>query len=213
MGRKSTESLGRAVDRRAGRGRDRRRRRKQLAVWASLGLLAVVLGWAVVRANTGGSGEPVPVRAQDPVLGEASAPVTFVEYGDFKCPFCARFFTQTEPQLREQYIDPGQVRLVWGDWVSPAEGAGPPEAGGSSEAPPARTEAGEDAEVVGASSAVVSTHVVVLGAVALAAALGALALSEHWRWLAARATVVLGAGALLWVGVFPQLLRLMPANY
>lgn len=102
---------------------------------------------------------------------------------------------------------------VGADWASPVEGAGPPEAGGASEAPPARGETGEDAEAIPASSAVVPTDVVALGAVALAAALGALALSERRRWLAARATVVLGAGALLWVAVFPQLLRLMPANY
>jgi protein-disulfide isomerase len=50
------------------------------------------------------------------VLGKAIAPVTIVEYGDFKCPICTRFFEQTQPQLRRDYIETGKVRLVWRDF-------------------------------------------------------------------------------------------------
>lgn len=80
----------------------------------------MVVGWVVVAANTGTdeqSGSEA-VAADDPVLGDASAPVTIVEYGDFKCPFCARFFVETEPRLRREYIETGQVRLVWRDFAN-----------------------------------------------------------------------------------------------
>lgn len=50
------------------------------------------------------------------VLGDPSAPVTIVEYGDFKCPVCAKFAAQIEPELRQRYIDRGQVRMVWRDF-------------------------------------------------------------------------------------------------
>jgi protein-disulfide isomerase len=80
----------------------------------------VGVGWAVVSANLGSGGSQASpgVRAGDPVLGQPTAPVTIVEYGDFKCPFCTRFFQQTQPQLKTRYIDTGKVRLVWRDFAN-----------------------------------------------------------------------------------------------
>ncbi len=43
--------------------------------------------------------------------GDQNAPVTIIEFADFQCPFCGRFFAQTEPQINEQYIQSGKVRL------------------------------------------------------------------------------------------------------
>lgn len=43
--------------------------------------------------------------------GDPDAPVTIIEFADFQCPFCGRFFAQTEPQINEQYIQSGKVRL------------------------------------------------------------------------------------------------------
>jgi len=51
----------------------------------------------------------------DPVKGDPNAPVTIVEYSDFQCPFCSRFFTQTLPLLEKNYIDTGKVKLVYKD--------------------------------------------------------------------------------------------------
>ena len=51
----------------------------------------------------------------DPVKGNANAPVTVVEFSDFQCPFCSRFFTQTLPALQENYIDTGKIKLVYKD--------------------------------------------------------------------------------------------------
>jgi protein-disulfide isomerase len=45
--------------------------------------------------------------------GNHEAPVTIVEFSDFKCPYCGRFSTETLPQLRQLYINTGQVRLVY----------------------------------------------------------------------------------------------------
>lgn len=51
----------------------------------------------------------------DPVLGDANAPVTIVEFSDYECPFCKRHFDETLPQLIENYVDTGKVKIVYRD--------------------------------------------------------------------------------------------------
>ena len=51
----------------------------------------------------------------DPVKGDPTAPVTVIEFSDFQCPFCSRFYDQTLSQLEENYIDTGLVKLVYRD--------------------------------------------------------------------------------------------------
>lgn len=47
------------------------------------------------------------------VKGDANAPVTIVEFSDFQCPFCQRYFQQTYPQIIKDYVDTGKVRYVF----------------------------------------------------------------------------------------------------
>jgi len=51
----------------------------------------------------------------DPFKGNANAPVTVVEFSDFQCPFCSRFYTQTLPLLEKNYIDTGKIKFVYRD--------------------------------------------------------------------------------------------------
>ncbi len=44
-----------------------------------------------------------------PPKGSSNAKVKIVEFGDFRCPFCDRFFKDTEPQLLKEYINTGKV--------------------------------------------------------------------------------------------------------
>jgi len=68
------------------------------------------------------------VESDDPVLGKADAPVTIVEFSDFQCPFCRRFWADTYTQLKEEYIDTGKVRLVFRDYPLPFHDAATPSA-------------------------------------------------------------------------------------
>lgn len=55
---------------------------------------------------------PAPT-GDDVVLGQANAPVTVIEYGDYQCPFCARWFETIEPQLKSTYVDTGKVKFIF----------------------------------------------------------------------------------------------------
>ncbi len=48
-----------------------------------------------------------------PAKGDKNAPVTIVEFSDFECPFCARFYSETLPKIQKEYIDTGKVKLVY----------------------------------------------------------------------------------------------------
>ena len=49
----------------------------------------------------------------DMVIGKADAPVTIVEYASMSCPHCAHFHTKILPELQKNYIDKGQLRVVF----------------------------------------------------------------------------------------------------
>ncbi len=51
-----------------------------------------------------------------PFMGEPDAPVTIIEYSDYLCPFCGRHFEQTQPQLIENYVSKGKLKMVFRDF-------------------------------------------------------------------------------------------------
>jgi protein-disulfide isomerase len=60
-------------------------------------------------------------NADDNTMGDPNAPIMIEEFSDFQCPFCERFHQDTEPLLRQYYVDTGKVRFVYrsmGNFVS-----------------------------------------------------------------------------------------------
>ncbi len=51
------------------------------------------------------------------LLGDPNAPAEIVEYGDYQCPFCAKFALETEPRIRENYIASGKAKMVYKDLI------------------------------------------------------------------------------------------------
>lgn len=62
------------------------------------------------------SGVPQKVNVANghfPAKGNTKAKVTIVEFADFRCPFCERFFSDVEPQLIKDYVDTGKVQFYF----------------------------------------------------------------------------------------------------
>jgi protein-disulfide isomerase len=70
-------------------------------------------------------------KPNDNTMGDANAPIKIEEFSDFQCPYCSQFHEQTEPLLRQHYIDTGKAQFVYrsmGNFVSDniARGRGTP---------------------------------------------------------------------------------------
>lgn len=74
-----------------------------LALWVS-GVEAAAQADALLEALERGPG---------PSKGSPDAPVTIVEFSDFQCTFCKKFWRETLPRIEEKYIRSGKVRFVY----------------------------------------------------------------------------------------------------
>lgn len=113
-----------------------------LAQVVSAGALVVIAGIAVMMWRAGGLGlsqnqgagtpsaaqpgtqapEPITELSSDQwkqvidqsknFKGSSNAKVTIVEYTDYQCPFCSRFFTDAYAQIMKTYVDTGKVRYA-----------------------------------------------------------------------------------------------------
>jgi protein-disulfide isomerase len=81
---------------------------------------------AVVVGNPTAAPSPPDLRNQqgqirlevseddDAVLGPESAPITIIEFSDYRCPFCKRWHNETLQPLFDMY--PDQIRLIYRDF-------------------------------------------------------------------------------------------------
>jgi protein-disulfide isomerase len=58
----------------------------------------------------------VPIETGAFTLGDPNAPITIIEYTDYQCPFCTRHFEETWPQLKENFVDTGDVYYIMKDF-------------------------------------------------------------------------------------------------
>src|SRR5438045_3351275 len=79
-------------------------------------LLPLVL---VAASGTKTAKADVSGTYQELVEGNPNAKVTVVEYASLTCPHCARFYTESFPKLKKDYIDTGKVKFVFRDLPTP----------------------------------------------------------------------------------------------
>ena len=51
-----------------------------------------------------------------PSRGSGDAKLTLIEFSDYQCPFCGRYFRETLPQIDQDYVKTGRVRYVFRDF-------------------------------------------------------------------------------------------------
>ena len=52
-----------------------------------------------------------------PVLGNTNAPLTMIEFGDYQCTYCKKFFHETEGSIIENYVKTGKVKIMFKDFI------------------------------------------------------------------------------------------------
>jgi len=114
-------------------GGDRRTRLLQLAA-GGVFLAIIVVVVVIIVAGSGGSSDSggekpsgeqttevdkllgnIPQNAN--VLGKASAPVTLYEYGDLQCPICKEYSEEVLPEVIENQVKKGEVKIVYRDFI------------------------------------------------------------------------------------------------
>lgn len=70
----------------------------------------------------------VAERKDAAVLGKSDAKVTIVEFSDFQCPFCEKFYTETYGKIKSQYIDTGKVKMIFRHFPLPSHANAQPAA-------------------------------------------------------------------------------------
>jgi protein-disulfide isomerase len=52
-----------------------------------------------------------------PLLGSKDAPITMIEFGDYQCFYCHKFYNDTESEIVKNYIETGKVKLIFKDFT------------------------------------------------------------------------------------------------
>ena len=52
-----------------------------------------------------------------PPLGNPNALITLVEFGDYQCTFCSKFFHETENTILTNYVKTGKVKILFKDFI------------------------------------------------------------------------------------------------
>jgi protein-disulfide isomerase len=68
-----------------------------------------------VNLDMGRTHGTISTAMGSPILGDPSAPLTIVEFGDYQCHQCYNWFHNTKPAIESQYIQTGKANLVFVD--------------------------------------------------------------------------------------------------
>jgi protein-disulfide isomerase len=98
---------------------------KQIA--GAIIIAGLVIAGAILLKDSRGpqvvNGVPVVAQNQikmlpdDRTFGDPKAKLTIVLYEDFQCPFCGKFFQESEEPIRNTYVKSGDVKIIYRDFA------------------------------------------------------------------------------------------------
>ncbi|RXZ77851.1 DsbA family protein [Paenibacillaceae bacterium] len=96
----------------------KKRQSKGLVIFTIIFVALIVLVYIVNQQTTKNTDDQgyttfseTPSIEGQPILGQADAPVTIVEFGDYMCPGCKVWGERVLPSLMKDYIDQGKVKF------------------------------------------------------------------------------------------------------
>lgn len=99
----------------------RRAQRQRIVTLGGIAVaVAIVVAAVLIFANRDDSSDDVgtavawsDLQSDGRVLGDPDAPVDFVVYSDYQCPFCQQFDEQDLPKVIENFVTDGDVKIEW----------------------------------------------------------------------------------------------------
>jgi len=80
-------------------------------------LLAEIPTITNIEKQQNARGPDVLIKNGSPILGSVDAPITLVEFGDYQCSFCKRYFDQTHNLIMKNYVETNKVKIVFKDLI------------------------------------------------------------------------------------------------
>jgi len=111
---------------RAKRRQGEMRNRWMMIVLVIIG--ALLVAFALIYPNLKPVGEVVAAKstsrpmANDNSMGDPNAPIKIEEFSDYQCPYCQKFYLETESQLVDAYVATGKVQFSYrsfGEFIGP----------------------------------------------------------------------------------------------
>jgi protein-disulfide isomerase len=108
--------------------RQRQARMQRLGVIGIIVVGALLVAAALIYPNLKPVGEVAAANSHDRpmvsdnTMGDPSAPIKIEEFSDYQCPYCARFYEETESQVVDTYVATGKVYFVYrsfGKFIGP----------------------------------------------------------------------------------------------
>lgn len=103
--------------------REKRERQARFQKYGMFGIVivgALLVAFALIYPNLKPIGEVATVTTitdrtgvSDNAMGDPNAPIKIEEFSDYQCPYCDRFYKETENQLIDTYVKPGTVYFVY----------------------------------------------------------------------------------------------------